>query len=61
MQNANIPTAKFWKVKSLSEAKKVINKFNSDPLVVKADGLASGKAFSSQSQRMSASSNRGNI
>jgi len=43
MQNANIPTAKFWKVKSLSEAEKVINKFNSDPLVVKADGLASGK------------------
>ncbi len=43
MQNANIPTAKFWKVKSLSEAENVINKLNSDPLVVKADGLASGK------------------
>ncbi len=42
MQDANIPTAKFWKVNSLDEAKKVI--FSStDPLVVKADGLASGK------------------
>ena len=42
MQDANIPTAKFWKVNSLEEAKQVINNSNS-PLVVKADGLASGK------------------
>jgi len=25
MQDANIPTAKFWKVNSLEEAKKIIN------------------------------------
>jgi len=42
MQDANIPTAKFWKVNSLEEATKVINSL-SIPLVVKADGLASGK------------------
>ncbi len=42
MQDANIPTAKFWKVNSLEEAKKIINSI-SIPLVVKADGLASGK------------------
>ena len=42
MQEANIPTAKFWKVNSLEEAKKIIN-LSSVPLVVKADGLASGK------------------
>ena len=42
MQDANIPTAKFWKVNSLEEAKKVIYSL-STPLVVKADGLASGK------------------
>ena len=42
MQNANIPTAKFWKVNSIEEAKKIIN-LSSIPLVVKADGLASGK------------------
>jgi len=42
MQNANIPTAKFWKVNSLEEAKKIIDS-SSSPLVVKADGLASGK------------------
>ncbi len=42
MQNANIPTAKFWKVNSLEEAKKIIYS-SSIPLVVKADGLASGK------------------
>ena len=42
MQGANIPTAKFWKVKSLEEAKKIIHS-SSVPLVVKADGLASGK------------------
>jgi len=42
MQDANIPTANFWKVNSLEEAKKII--FSSPiPLVVKADGLASGK------------------
>ncbi len=42
MQDANIPTANFWKVNSLEEAKKIINS-SSVPLVVKADGLASGK------------------
>ena len=42
MQDANIPTAKFWKVNSLEEAKKIIHS-SSLPLVVKADGLASGK------------------
>jgi len=42
MQKANIPTANFWKVNSLKEAKKIINS-SSIPLVVKADGLASGK------------------
>jgi len=42
MQEANIPTANFWKVDSLEEAKKIINS-SSIPLVVKADGLASGK------------------
>jgi len=42
MQDANIPTANFWKVSSLEEAKKIIFS-SSTPLVVKADGLASGK------------------
>ena len=42
MQDANIPTANFWKVNSLEEAKKIIYS-SSIPLVVKADGLASGK------------------
>jgi len=42
MQKANIPTANFWKVNSLKEAKKIIN-LSSIPLVVKAEGLASGK------------------
>ena len=42
MIQANIPTAKFWKINSLEEAKKIIRS-SSMPLVVKADGLASGK------------------
>ena len=42
MQDENIPTANFWKVNSLDEAKKIIYS-SSIPLVVKADGLASGK------------------
>ena len=42
MQDANIPTANFWKVNSLEEAKKIIYS-SSVPLVVKVDGLASGK------------------
>ncbi|MBO6971716.1 MAG: phosphoribosylamine--glycine ligase [Prochlorococcus marinus CUG1431] len=42
MQDANIPTAKFWKVNSLEQAKKIID-LSTTPLVVKADGLASGK------------------
>ena len=42
MKEAKIPTAKFWKVNSNEEAKEVIIK-SEIPLVVKADGLASGK------------------
>ena len=42
MKDANIPTANFWKVNSLEEAKKIIHS-SKNPLVVKADGLASGK------------------
>ncbi len=42
MKGANIPTANFWKVNSLEEAKEIIIK-SDNPLVVKADGLASGK------------------
>ena len=42
MKDANIPTADFWKVSSLQEAKNIIYS-SSLPLVVKADGLASGK------------------
>ena len=42
MQEAKIPTAKFWTVHSLREAQKIINS-SDKPLVVKADGLASGK------------------
>ncbi len=42
MKNANIPTSNFWKINSFEEAKKVIDS-SKDPLVVKADGLASGK------------------
>ena len=42
MQDANIPTAKFWRANSLEEAKKIIHS-SPNPLVVKADGLASGK------------------
>ena len=42
MKSANIPTSNFWKVDSFKEAQKVINN-SREPLVVKADGLASGK------------------
>ena len=42
MQDANIPTARFWKVNSVEEAKQIIYS-STIPLVVKADGLASGK------------------
>ena len=42
MKDANIPTANFWKVNSVKEAKKIISS-SLVPLVVKADGLASGK------------------
>ena len=42
MKEANIPTANFWTVKSLEEAKQIISS-SPKPLVVKADGLASGK------------------
>ena len=42
MQDAKIPTANFWKVNSLADAKKIIH-LSPSPLVVKADGLASGK------------------
>jgi len=42
MQGANIPSANFWKVTSFEEAEEIINS-SENPLVVKADGLASGK------------------
>ena len=42
MKEANIPTAKFWKVNSIKQAKEIILT-SPNPLVVKADGLASGK------------------
>ena len=42
MKEGNIPTAKFWKVNSIEQAKEIIFS-SSNPLVVKADGLASGK------------------
>ena len=42
MKEANIPTAKFWKVSSIEESEKIISNAPF-PLVVKADGLASGK------------------
>ena len=42
MKEANIPTAKFWKASSVSESEKIISNAPF-PLVVKADGLASGK------------------
>ena len=42
MHDANIPTANFWEISSIDEAKKVIERVK-EPLVVKADGLASGK------------------
>ena len=41
MKDGNIPTADFWKVSSIEDAASIINSNNS--LVVKADGLASGK------------------
>ena len=50
MNSANIPTSNFWKVNSFKEAQKVINN-SEEPLVVKADGLASGKGvFVSESK-----------
>ena len=42
MREANIPTSKFWKVSTIEESEKVISTAPF-PLVVKADGLASGK------------------
>jgi len=42
MREANIPTAKFWKVSSIEESEKIISNAPFS-LVVKADGLASGK------------------
>ena len=42
MQSAGIPTAMFWKVKTLEKAREIIYESNL-PLVVKADGLAAGK------------------
>ena len=61
MQDANIPTANFWKVNSLEEAKKIINS-SSIPIVVKADGLASGKGvFIPNSKVRMLSSSRDNF
>ncbi len=42
MTDAKIPTAKFWKVSSVEESERIIST-TPFPLVVKADGLASGK------------------
>ena len=42
MKEAKIPTAKFWKVSTIEESEKIISTAPF-PLVVKADGLASGK------------------
>jgi len=42
MKEAKIPTAKFWKVSSVEESEQIISTAPF-PLVVKADGLASGK------------------
>ena len=42
MKDANIPTANFWKATTIEESMKIINA-SAKPLVVKADGLASGK------------------
>ncbi len=42
MRDANIPTANFWRVTSIDDSTNIINS-NKNPLVVKADGLASGK------------------
>ena len=42
MEDANIPTANFWEVNSIENAKNIIYS-QQQPLVVKADGLASGK------------------
>ena len=42
MREANIPTAKYWKVSSIEESEKIISNAPFS-LVVKADGLASGK------------------
>ena len=42
MKNAKIPTANFWEVNSIENAKNIIYS-QKQPLVVKADGLASGK------------------
>ena len=42
MKKANIPTANSWEVSSIEKAKEIILS-NPNPLVVKADGLASGK------------------
>ena len=42
MKDGNIPTADFWKVSSLEDAEPIIKNSN-ESLVVKADGLASGK------------------
>ena len=42
MKSANIPTSNFWRVTTIEEAEEIIKKAG-NPLVVKADGLASGK------------------
>ena len=42
MKEAQIPTANFWKVSTLEEAKEIVYK-SQNTLVVKADGLAAGK------------------
>ena len=42
MEEANVPTARYWAVTNKDEALRVVNS-HQKPLVVKADGLAAGK------------------
>ncbi len=40
--NNNIPSAKYFEIKTLQDAKEILKEFNG-PIVVKSDGLAAGK------------------
>ena len=45
MNESGVPTAKFWSIDSEEEASRILDEYQ-QPLVVKADGLASGKGVS---------------